>query len=101
MAKNKKEVPAAEKPAVTDTADDAQDMAALFGKTTVRPVKPSDMMQVEPRDYLFDLYVARVAKAETVNTMRRDGKAIFRDAFIEAKCAHEVWTEMTNGGNEK
>ena len=53
------------------------------------------------RDRLWELYVARVTKAETVNTMRRDGKAIFRDAFIEAKCAHEVWAEMINGGNEK
>lgn len=94
MAKNKKEVPAAEKPAVTDTADDARDMAALFGKTTVRPVDPSDMMEVEPRDQLFDLYVARVAKAETVNTMRRDGRAIFRDAFIEARVALDVYLEQ-------
>jgi hypothetical protein len=52
-------------------------------------------------DRLWGLYLARVAKAETVNTMRRDGKAIFRDAFIEAKCAHEVWVDMTKGGNEK
>ena len=97
MAKNKKEVPAAEKPAVADTVDDAQDMAALFGKTTVRPVEPSDMMQVEPRDYLFDLYVARVAKAETVYTQRRDGRAIFRDAFNEARVALDVYLEMTTG----
>lgn len=94
MAKNKKEVPAAERPAVIDTADDAQDMAALLGKTTVRPVDPSDMMEVEPRDRLFDLYVARVAKAETVNTMRRDGRAIFRDAFIEARVALDVYLEQ-------
>ena len=47
------------------------------------------------RDMLFDLYLARVAKAETVNTMRRDAKAIFRDAFFEAKCALDVYCELT------
>lgn len=91
MAKTKKENKAA--------AD--QDSATPMERTPVMPVDPSVMKEVEPRDLLFDLYVARVAKAETVNTMRRDGKAIFRDAFIEAKCAHEVWVDMTNGGNEK
>ena len=47
------------------------------------------------RDWLFDLYLARVAKAETVNTMRRDARAIFRDAFFEAKVALDVYLEMT------
>ena len=47
------------------------------------------------RDRLFDLYLARVAKAETVNTMRRDAKAIFRDAYFEAKVALDVYLEMT------
>jgi hypothetical protein len=47
------------------------------------------------RDWLWELYVARVAKAETVNTMRRDLRAIFRDAFVEAKAAHEVWVSQT------
>ena len=47
------------------------------------------------RDQLFDLYLARVAKSETVNTMRRDARAIFRDAFFEAKCALEVYRELT------
>ena len=47
------------------------------------------------RDMLFNLYLARVAKAETVNTMRRDAKAIFRDAYFEAKCALEVYRELT------
>ena len=58
----------------------------------VLPVPPASL-QVEPRDRLFDLYVARVAKAETVNTMRRDGKAIFRDAFLEARVALDVYLE--------
>jgi hypothetical protein len=42
-------------------------------------------------DMLFNLYLARVAKAETVCTMRCDAKAIFRDAFLEAKVALDVW----------
>lgn len=84
MAKTKKENQAA--------AD--QESATPLERMPVRPVEPSDMMQVEPRDYLFDLYVARVAKAETVNTMRRDGRAIFRDAFIEARVALDVYLEQ-------
>ncbi len=46
------------------------------------------------RDMLFELYLARVAKAETVNTMRRDAKAIFRDAYFEAKVALDVYLEL-------
>lgn len=45
---------------------------------------------------LFALYLARVAKAETVNTMRRDARAIFRDAFLEAKVALEVFKTETS-----
>jgi hypothetical protein len=33
--------------------------------------------------------------------MRRDGRAIFRDAFIEAKVALDVYRDLTNGGDEK
>ena len=91
MAKIKKENHAA--------AD--QDSATPIERMTVMPVDPSVMREVEPRDRLFDLFVARVAKAETVNTMRRDGRAIFRDAFIEAKVALDVYLDMTNGGDKK
>lgn len=91
MAKTKKENKAA--------AD--QDSATPIERMPVMPVDPSVMKEVEPRDRLFDLYVARVAKAETVNTMRRDGRAIFRDAFIEAKVALDVYRDLTNGGDEK
>ena len=56
---------------------------------------PEPKESVPGRDWLFDLYLARVAKAETVNTMRRDPKAIFRDAFFEAKVALDVFEEMT------
>ena len=54
---------------------------------------PLPMPMIE-RDMLFDLYLARVAKAETVNTMRRDAKAIFRDAYFEAKVALDVYLEL-------
>lgn len=49
----------------------------------------------EPSNDLFQLYVARVAKAETVRTMRRDARAIFTDAFKEAKIALDVFRELT------
>lgn len=91
MAKTKKENKA---PADQDSATPIERMPAM-------PVYPSVIKEVEPRDRLFDLYVARVAKAETVNTMRRDGRAIFRDAFIEAKVAFDVYRDLTNGGDEK
>lgn len=49
-------------------------------------------------DYLLAcLFVARVAKAETVNTMRRDVKAIFREAYDEAKVALDVYLEQQKG----
>lgn len=41
---------------------------------------------------LWALYLARVAKSETVATMRRDLHVIFREALVEAKAALEVWT---------
>jgi len=61
------------------------------------PIMPGLMPVCEVRDPLWELYVARVAKAETVNTMRRDGRAIFRDAFVEAEVALDVYLEMTGG----
>lgn len=54
----------------------------------------------EIRDPLWELYLARVAKAETINTMRRDGRAIFRDAFAEAKVALDVYLEQTKKGQQ-
>lgn len=90
MAKTKKENPAAENQEAV--------IPEMDGTGSVMPGQP---LKVEfPRDRLFELYLARVAKAETVMTMRRNGKDIFRDAFNEAKCAYEVWVDMTNGGNE-
>lgn len=50
---------------------------------------------------LFDLYVARVSKAETVETFRRDARAIFRDAFLEAKLALEVYLDQTTKGGQE
>jgi hypothetical protein len=42
---------------------------------------------------LWQLYLARVAKSETINTMRRDIKVIFREALAEAHAALAVWNE--------
>ena len=97
MAKAKKANQAAGDRPVENREPVAPDPAAEFPPATSEPPPACECQ----RDRLWELYVARVAKAETVNTMRRDGKAIFRDAFIEAKCAHEVWVDMTIGGNEK
>ena len=97
MAKAKKANQAAEDRPVENREPAAPDLAAEFPPATSEPPPACECQ----RDQLWELYVARVAKAETVNTMRRDGKAIFRDAFMEAKCAHEVWADMINGGNEK
>lgn len=46
---------------------------------------------------LWQLYLARVAKSETINTMRRDIKVIFREALAEARRALEVWNEKKEG----
>lgn len=91
MAKAKKENQAAENHAAENVEPALPEDIDVPG-----PVMPGQPFQVEfPRDRLFDLYVARVAKAETVNTMRRDGRAIFRDAFIEARVAFDVYLEQT------
>ena len=52
-------------------------------------------IKIDMSNDLFQLYVARVAKAETVRTMRRDARAIFTDAFKEAKIALDVFRELT------
>ena len=99
MARAKKENQAAEnQAAVNPESVPIQEPAPVTeGFDVPGSIMPGRPLQVEfPRDRLFELYLARVAKAETVNTMRRDGKGIFRDAFIEAKCAYEVWIDMTN-----
>lgn len=89
MAKNKKA-----NPTVEDRVADSEQASSDFGGCG--PVMAGQPLQVEiERDRLWELYVARVAKAETVNTMRRDVRAIFRDAFVEAKAAHEVWASQT------
>ena len=96
MARVKKENPAVENQA----AENQEPTPESFVESG--PVMAGQPLQVEiERDRLWELYVARVAKAETVNTMRRDGRAIFRDAFVEAKVALDVYRDLTNGGNEK
>lgn len=58
-------------------------------------------MGKQEREMLFELYAARVAKAETVTTLRRDVKAIFRDALVEAKAALEVYLNQAKEENRK
>lgn len=55
----------------------------------------AEPIRIDMSNDLFQLYVARVAKAETVRTMRRDARAIFTDAFKEAKIALDVFRELT------
>lgn len=82
MAKTKKDPPAPKaEPAPDEIPSDSPAVSEL----------PPPIQVEIPRDRLWELYVARVAKAETVHTMRRDGRAIFRDAFIEAQVALEVF----------
>ena len=90
MAKTKKDPPAPKvEPAPDEIPADSPAVSELPPPIQVEIPPP---IQVEiPRDRLWELYVARVAKAETVHTMRRDGRAIFRDAFIEAQVALEVF----------
>lgn len=88
MAKTKKK-----NQAVENQAADSEPTPRDFGECG--PVMAGQPLQVEiERDRLWELYVARVAKAETVNTMRRDGRAIFRDAFLEARVALDVYLEQ-------
>jgi hypothetical protein len=49
---------------------------------------------------LWQLYLARVAKSETINTMRRNIKVIFHEALAEARRALEVWNEKNEGGKK-
>lgn len=58
-------------------------------------------MGKQEREMLFELYAARVAKAETVTTLRRDVKAIFRDALVEAKAALVVYLDQAKKENRK
>ena len=87
-----------------------EDQAAIPESASIPESAPEEMcrpgsvfagqpLQVElERDRLWELYVARVAKAETVATMRCNGRAIFRDAFLEAKVALDVYLEQTKTG---
>lgn len=58
-------------------------------------------MGKQEREMLFELYAARVAKAETVTTLRRDVKAIFRDALVEARVALDVYLDQAKEENRK
>lgn len=84
------------RPPAVDDIRQSSPTPESFGESG--PVMAGQPLQVEiERDRLWELYVARVAKAETVNTMRRDPRAIFRDAFLEAKFALDVYNDLTKG----
>ena len=80
--------------------DDAEPKPPAVDDTRQPLPTPIPAPVCEIRDPLWELYLARVAKAETVNTMRRDGRAIFRDAFAEAKVALDVYLEQTKKGQQ-
>lgn len=91
MAKAKKESSA---PEIAPVAE------VIPANGPIMPEVPPPIQVEAPRDRLWELYVARVAKAETVHTMRRDGRSIFRDAFIEAKVALEVFDKCISESQE-
>lgn len=91
MAKTKKDPPA---PKVEPASDEIP-----ADSPAVSELPPPIQVEI-PRDRLWELYVARVAKAETVHTMRRDGRAIFRDAFIEAQIALDVFDKCISESQE-
>lgn len=80
--------------------DDAEPKPPAVDDTRQPLPTPIPAPVCEIRDPLWELYLARVAKAETINTMRRDGRAIFRDAFVEAKVALDVYLEQTRKGQQ-
>lgn len=91
MAKAKKETPAPK----AEPDQEAVPPELLGGPVVSEPVK----MEFT-RERLWELYLARVAKAETVHTMVRSGEKIFADALAEAKVALKVWNESEAKNHE-
>lgn len=84
MAKAKKDKPAPKKEPVQEV---------VAPEVLGGPVMNEPIMVEIPRERLWELYLARVAKAETVHTVLRSGEKIFGDALAEAKVALKVWEE--------
>lgn len=110
--KNKRNTQAPEVPAADSESKNPNDeLLKAINKMTATfeglsgLVSPPEMFDVPSEsifgDYenpkLWQLYLARVAKSETINTMRRDIKVIFREALAEARRALEVWNEKQEG----
>ena len=105
--KNKKNTQAPEVPAANSASKNPNDeLLKAINKMTVTfeglsdLLSPPDVLDVPSEsifgdDYenpkLWQLYLARVSKSETINTMRRDIKVIFREALAEAHAALAVW----------
>ena len=106
--KNKKNTQAPEVPAADSASKNPNDeLLKAIDKMTVTfeglsdLLSPPDVLDV-PFDSTFEdyenpklwqLYLARVSKSETINTMRRNIKVIFREALDEAHAALAVWNE--------
>lgn len=106
--KNKKNTQAPEVPAADSASKNPNDellkaineMTMTF-KSLSDLVRPPEVLDAPldsiVEDYenpkLWQLYLARVSKSETINTMRRDIRVIFREALDEAHVALAVWNE--------
>lgn len=106
--KNKKNTQAPEVPAANSASKNPNDeLLKAIDKMTVTFEGLSDLLSSPEAldvpsestfgDYenpkLWQLYLARVSKSETINTMRRNIKVIFHEALAEAHAALEVWNE--------
>ena len=106
--KNKKNTQAPEVPAANSASKNPNDeLLEAIDKMTVTFEGRSDLLSSPevsdmPSDSIFgdyenpklwQLYLARVSKAETINTMRRDIRVIFREALAEAHAALAIWNE--------
>lgn len=104
--KNKKNTQAPEVPAADPSSKNPNDeLLKAIDKMTTTFEGLSDLLSSPealdvPSDSIFgdyenpklwQLYLARVSKSETINTMRRDIMAIFREALAEAHAALAVW----------
>jgi hypothetical protein len=106
--KNKKNTQAPEVPAADSASKNPNDeLLKAIDKMTITFeslsdfLSPPEVLDMSSEsifgDYenpkLWQLYLARVSKSETINTMRRDIKVIFREALYEAHAALAVWNE--------
>ena len=68
-------------------------LSNLLSPPEVLDVPSESIFEDYENPKLWQLYLARVAKSETINTMRRNIKVIFHEALAEAHAALAVWNE--------